>query len=293
MAAGGNTIQRALDLLRVLPRVTLGNVKGSAKNKQANRKTQRGSKTHGSGSKGSKARQNFMRVGYETGNNPFYLRFPREPYYENHHLRRQYPPVSLQTLQLMIDTERIDPNEPIDLATFCNTKLYHLVPRSRHFGVHLTLDGVDNFKAKVNIEVQRANEAVIAAVERNGGVITTAYFDIESLIALCDPLNFFRRGIPIPRRELPPQELVDFYTNPRNRGYLADPDLIAEERFKLAQKFGYVLKDLNADPDKESLLHRKDPRQVYFGLEPGWIISLRDKVILKPRDEELREFYKS
>jgi large subunit ribosomal protein L15 len=39
---------------------------------------------HGAGNKGSGQRQNFMRLGYETGNNPFYLRVPKEPYYKGH-----------------------------------------------------------------------------------------------------------------------------------------------------------------------------------------------------------------
>lgn len=54
--------------------------------------------------------------------------------------------------------------------------------------------GADSFKAKVNIEVQWASEPVIAAIERNGGVITTAYFDLDSLWILRNPLKFFERG---------------------------------------------------------------------------------------------------
>lgn len=43
------------------------------------------------------------------------------------------------------------------------------------------LQGADIFRAKVNLEVQVASEKVIATVERNGGVITTSYFDPRSL----------------------------------------------------------------------------------------------------------------
>jgi len=35
----------------------------------------------------------------------------------------------------------------------------------------------------------------------------------------------------------------------------------------------------------------KDPRQVFYGLEPGWIISLKEKRIYKPADEELNDYY--
>lgn len=41
--------------------------------------------------------------------------------------------------------------------------------------------GADTFKAKINIEVQMASELAIAAIERNGGVITTAFYDPRSL----------------------------------------------------------------------------------------------------------------
>ena len=75
---------------------------------------------------------------------------------------------------------------------------------SRHFGVHLTDEGADRFEAKVNIEVQYASEQAIAAVERNGGVIKTAYFNLESVIALSNPLNWFSQGKAVPKRLHPP-----------------------------------------------------------------------------------------
>lgn len=41
------------------------------------------------------------------------------------------------------------------------------------------------------------------------------------------------------------------------------------------------------------LLEHKDPRQIFYGLQPGWVVNLEDKVILKPKDPELREHYAS
>ena len=35
----------------------------------------------------------------------------------------------------------------------------------------------------------------------------------------------------------------------------------------------------------------KDPRQVFYGLNPGWVINLADKLIYKPADEKLKEVY--
>jgi len=57
----------------------------------------------------------------------------------------------------------------------------------------------------------------------------------------------------------------------------------------LAQKYGYELKEI--DPDDPLMSETKDPRQVFYGLEPGWVINLKDKVIYKPQDPELKKFY--
>lgn len=109
-------------------------------------------------------------------------------------LRREYPPISLLQLQTLVDTGRVDTTKPLDLAALCNTKLFKLAPLENQYGFQLTDEGLDNFQAKVNIEVQHAPEQVIAAIERNGGVITTAFYDPPSLLALCDPMKFFSKG---------------------------------------------------------------------------------------------------
>jgi large subunit ribosomal protein L15 len=52
--------------------------------------------------------------------------------------KRQYPPLSLKTLQLLIDTGRIDANKPIDLAAIANSQVFPVNPDFNHFGVNLT-----------------------------------------------------------------------------------------------------------------------------------------------------------
>jgi large subunit ribosomal protein L15 len=54
--------------------------------------------------------------------------------------------------------------------------------------------------------------------------------------------------VPIPRRNIPPPDKIGYYLEAKNRGYLADPEAIAKERFELAQKYGYTLPDLDKDP---------------------------------------------
>ncbi|GFY70254.1 39S ribosomal protein L15, mitochondrial [Trichonephila inaurata madagascariensis] len=240
---------------------------------------QHGGTTHGHGNKGSNQRCSYPRAGFEGYDTPFYLKMPMEFYYSHFRGKRQYPPLSLGQLQLMIDTGRVDASQPIDLTTLVNTKIYKMDPIERHFGVHLTDEGADAFTAKINIEVQHAKETAIAAVERNGGVITTAYYDIDSVIALVNPQKFFEKSKPIPLRKLPPEDAIPYYTDPKSRGYLSDPKKILMKNYPLGRNWF------------EMLTTRKDPRQVFLGLEPGWVVNLVDKVILRPTDEVLQEYY--
>uniref|UniRef100_A0A2M4BVY3 Large ribosomal subunit protein uL15m n=1 Tax=Anopheles marajoara TaxID=58244 RepID=A0A2M4BVY3_9DIPT len=281
-----NTTEKALQMLRTLPRVTIGNIRDNpqSKQKQKRGRAQHGGDKHGAGNKGSGQRQNHLRLGYETGNTPFYLRFGYEPYYKGHHLKREYPPISLAQLQKLIDTDRLDTQTPIDLTSICNTGLFEIRPDRLHYGVQLTDEGADEFSAKINIEVQHAPEPVIAAIERNGGVIRTAYYDPHSLYAVVNAKKWFEKGVPIPRRMLPPQDAVEYYTDARNRGYLANPEQISYERLVLAQKYGYELPKIEEDPQYEMLTQTKDPRQIFLGLNPGWVISLRDRAIIKAKE---------
>lgn len=41
-------------------------------------------------------------------------------------LRRQYLPLSLFDIQRMIDLNRLDVSQPIDLATICNTGVHYI-----------------------------------------------------------------------------------------------------------------------------------------------------------------------
>lgn len=50
----------------------------------------------------------------------------------------------------------------------------------------------------------------------------------------------------------------------------------------LAQKYGYTLPRIEDDPDYGLLTATKDPRQVFFGLNPGWVVNLVDQTIIRP-----------
>lgn len=282
-------VKKSLKLLKYLPRF---NEKNLLRNPfEAKPKRMAGPRRIRWPVKSNEERQRWHPIGYEQGRCPWYLRVPAEKYYKNFDARRQYPPFSLLQLQMCIDLKLINTNEPIDLATLCNTNHFDITTTDNHYGVHLTSDGIDNFCSCINIEVQYAREPVIAAIERSGGQITTAFFDIKSVAALSDPYKYFKTGEPIPKRLLPPPNAIDYYTDPKNRGYLADPGEIEKEKMLLAQKYGYELPEITEPAKMEMLKIRKHKRQVFFGLEAGYVVNLKDREILEPTDEELREFY--
>ena len=142
--------EKALSLLRHYPRLNLENLAKLPSNRPpANKKRFRGRKhgfLHGANGSGGQSRQLFPMLGYRRDRDPIYRSIPRELSYNyGHEHQRQYPPVSLKTLQLMIDTGRLDPSKPIDLAALCNTQVYNIDPNNRsHFGVNLTAEVNDD-----------------------------------------------------------------------------------------------------------------------------------------------------
>ncbi|XP_034023338.1 39S ribosomal protein L15, mitochondrial [Thalassophryne amazonica] len=291
-----NPISKALEVVQNLPRISLVNLRpepGTKKRDRRRGRGQHGGNSSGRGQRGQRMRGNQPRLGFEGGNTPFYLSIPKYGYNEGHSRRTQYQPLSLKRLQYLIDLGRVDVTQPIDLTQLVNARGVTVQPRKRDYGVQLVDEGADIFAAKVNIEVQRASEGAIAAVERNGGVITTSFYDPISLEILIKPVPFFLRGKPIPRRMLPGEDMVPYYTDPESRGYLADPEKIQQARLELAKKYGYILPDISKDELYHMLSMRKDVRQIFFGLSPGWVVSMSEKKILKPTDEKLLQYYNS
>ncbi|XP_028290102.1 large ribosomal subunit protein uL15m [Gouania willdenowi] len=285
-----------LDVLQKLPRITLANLRpepGSRQREKRRGRGQHGGGKSGRGHKGERQRGNRPRLGFEGGHTPFYLRIPKYGFNEGHSRRPQYKPLTLKRLQYLIDLGRVDTSQPIDLTQLVNARGVTIQPLKRHYGVQLVDEGADIFGAKIHIEVQRATEGAIAAIERNGGVITTSFYDPISLDILIKPVPFFLRGQPIPKRMLPGEDMVTYYTSAVNRGYLADLDQIQEARLALAQKYGYTLPDISKDELYRMLATRKDVRQIFFGLSPGWVVNFPEKKILKPTNEKLLKYYSS
>lgn len=222
---------------------------------------------------------------------PFYLKVPKEPYYEGHSVARRYHELSLLKLQRAMDLGRFaNRRTPIDLAAICNAGFFKPKLDDHNFcGIILTDDGSNCFKARVDIEVQKVlNESCIAAIERNGGSITCRYYDRNSLEAMFNAEAWFTAGKPIPMCGLPPLSLFEYYTNPDSRGYLSNPADLDNSKVALAQKFGYEFPEAKQDG-----VLTKDPRQIFFGLEPGWLVNLTRRQIYRPTNPKHVEYYHS
>ncbi|OAF69636.1 39S ribosomal protein L15, mitochondrial [Intoshia linei] len=313
-------IRKSIELLKKLPRVCLGNIKplkGTLKNKRVCR-------GKAAFSKQSKAWHTDGRQMFPVGvtsidKNPFYMVNPKEDYYKNFFLRKQYYPVSLLSLQRMIDLGLLDPTKTIDFTDLCNTKIINIDPDKNFYGINLVDEGCDIFQSKINIEVQYADELSIAAIEKQGGIISTKYYNKECVEAMENPPRFFERGVPIPRCKLPTSDIADYYCDPSNRGYLASENELSDARIKTCQKFGYLLenyhlnytqnkkelelddkdyikkiclKNINQNDEINKLMKlKKGVRQIWYGLQPGWIVDFVSKCILKPTDEQLKMYY--
>ncbi|CAD5207042.1 unnamed protein product [Bursaphelenchus okinawaensis] len=219
---------------------------------------------------------------------PWQRRFPGEKSFNGDiNIRREYVPLSLIELQRLLDLNWLDTSKTIDITQLCNTQRLWVDTELRQFGIDLTHEGAEAFTTPIDIEVQWASQAVIAAIEKAGGRIRLAYYDLQSLQAATDPEAFFLSGTPIPRRKCPPHSLINFYSNPKNRGYLADEAEIKKASEELADIVGYKYEPRHMDSGP-----KKTPDQIFAGLEPGSLVSLADKKVFRPTNSVHEAYYR-
>ena len=84
-------------------------------------------------------------------------------------------------------------------------------------GMKLLAKGKDRLKTPFKIEISRASEGAIAAIEAVGGEVTTVHYNRLALRALLKPEKFDI----IPKRARPPPRLMQYYTDYDKRGYLS------------------------------------------------------------------------
>jgi large subunit ribosomal protein L15 len=171
-------------------------------------------KTCGRGHKGQKARSGGkIHPLFEGGQTPFYRLIPKRGF--NNNTAEQFP-MNIGTLQIYIDMKRLDPTKTITIADMMNAGLFK-ANTIRH-GVKLLSKGADMLRQPISIEVTRASESAVAAVESLGGTVTTIHLNKLGIRTVLRPDKFADRHMP--RNARPPPKMQPYYTNWKHRGYL-------------------------------------------------------------------------
>lgn len=214
------------------PYLGLQNLKPAKKKQERTRRRgdAAGGGTYGRGQGGQKSRSGndgLKGKGFEGGQFPTYRKIPKSRYKEPN--RKMLPqPINIKKILEFYDQGRLG-NQPLtyNVATGEWLKrldikmLYDCQLISRLFGgVELIADSPDdlvNAGVKFDIEVSRASETAIEAVEKAGGRIMTTYFTHRALRALVFPHKY-----PIfPRTSRPSYTYKKYYVEYKNRGYLS------------------------------------------------------------------------
>ncbi|KAG2189091.1 hypothetical protein INT44_004233 [Umbelopsis vinacea] len=177
-------------------------------------------KTAGRGHKGQKARSGNgpPRPWFEGGQTPLVKRMPKRGFVNQH--AKKYQPVNLERLQHWIQEGRLDTTS-ITMADLLDSRCIHKIED----GVKLLADGAEEFNVPVHIEVSRASQKAIQAIEKAGGSVTCRYYNALGLRVVTRPEKWGYRSLP---KFAEPVKVKDkeWYSDPKNRGYLADPAAI-------------------------------------------------------------------
>ena len=122
-------------------------------------------KTAGKGQKGQKARSGVAVNGFEGGQMPVYRRLPKRGF--KNHFAKVFAVVNLDTIQKAVDAGKLSANE-INVEALMNANIIS----KKLDGVRLLARGAIN--ASINITVNSASKAAVAAVEKAGGKVTIA-----------------------------------------------------------------------------------------------------------------------
>ncbi|KAI2490678.1 Pfam Ribosomal L18e [Fragilaria crotonensis] len=172
-------------------------------------------KTCGRGHKGQKARSGGnIHPSFEGGQTKFYRLLPKRGFTNSN--ATPMVGVNLGTLQDYVDMGRIDPKkQPLTMKDLVEAGITK--HNSIEHGVKLLARGSERIKTPLVIEVSRASQAAITAMESIGGEITTVHLNRLALRALLKPQKFEV----LPKRAAPPPRLLTYYRSFKNRGYLS------------------------------------------------------------------------
>lgn len=189
-------------------------------------------KTSGRGQKGQKARNSVPRW-FEGGQTPFYKRFPIVGFKRPH--KKEYFRLNLTRIQSFWERGAI-PLKEGETLTIRAMKECGLITGSVKDGVVLLALGKTNYNVPLNIEVSRASQPAIEAVEKAGNTLTTVYFTKLGLRAHLHPEQFLLKTGHVPLQARPThQRDIKYYSNPEKRGYLLKKPLLLLDHIQQAQ----------------------------------------------------------
>ncbi len=174
-------------------------------------------KTSGRGQKGQKARGK-VKSWFEGGQTPIFKLFPKIGF--NNVKALQLKEVNLIRIIQFHQDGRLDLKEG-ETLNMRKMKQVGLVTGTLRDGVKILATGKERLDFPIKIEATRASAEAIKAIERAGGEFTARFFTKLGLRAHLHPMHFLKtRGyIPLPGRPASKRN-IDYYSNPRKRGYL-------------------------------------------------------------------------
>mmetsp|Transcript_24140 Transcript_24140/g.39413 ORF Transcript_24140/g.39413 Transcript_24140/m.39413 type:complete len:192 (+) Transcript_24140:886-1461(+) len=169
--------------------------------------------------------------------------------------------VNLGTIQDYIDMGRLvvpenNNSTPLTMKDLLDAGIF--TASSVKEGVKLLAKGKERFKTPIHLEISRASEEAIQAVEAIGGEVTTVHYNRLALRALLKPHKFIDQDQGtgrLPKFARPQPKWQPYYTNwDRHRGYLsvqAQMRKLLKERPELQETFSKALEQRN----QKQLLH--------------------------------------
>ena len=166
--------------------------------------------------------------------------------------------INLGTIQDYIDMGRLvlpekdgGVSKPLTMKDLLDAGL--CTASSVKHGIKLLAKGKERLTTPIQLEISRASEEAIKAVEDVGGEVTTVHYNRLALRALLKPHKFGvsekeseeSKSAKLPKFARPPPKWQPYYTNwERNRGYLsvqAQMRKLLKERPELAESFQKAL----------------------------------------------------
>ena len=85
--------------------------------------------------------------------------------------------------------------------------------------------GFCNLTRDLSVKLQSADPIAIKLLEKSGSTYCSVYLDSLALRSAIGPVHFLDDQL-VPRRKIPPENLLGFYLHEDNRGYLDSSDTI-------------------------------------------------------------------